>query len=253
LTEKNCTKEDQQKNREHNPNSWTNDAKAAVVNNIFLGNPATVVKGACTNIDNASGPVDPLAQSFFIDRPLYLSKVDLFFSAKDSAIPMKIQIRKMVNGSPGPFVLPFSETLVYPSSINISDDGSTATAISFDSPVFLDSGEYALVLMAESINYRVWISQIGEADVLTNSIISEQPYIGVLFKSQNASTWSPDQYQDLKFTLYRAVFDTAVTSTIEFIANTTSANFFLLKSSNIIRSFFICFLITKLNSFITFS
>ncbi len=215
-----------------NPNSWTNDAKAAVVNNIFLGNPATVVKGACTNIDNDKGPVDPLAQSFFIDRPLYLSKVDLFFYAKDSVIPMKIQIRKMINGSPGPFVVPFSETLVYPSSINISDDGSTATTISFDSPIFLDSGEYALVLMAESINYRVWISQIGEADILTDSIISEQPYIGVLFKSQNASTWSPDQYQDLKFTLYRAVFDTAVTSTIEFVANTETSFYGSVKLDN---------------------
>jgi hypothetical protein len=208
-----------------NPGSWVNDAIAATTNAIKSQAAATVVRGACANIDNASGPVDPLAQSFFIDRPLYLSKVDLFFSAKDSVIPMKIQIRKMVNGSPGPFVLPFSETLVYPSSINISDDGSTATTISFDSPVFLDSGEYALVLMAESINYRVWISQIGEADVLTNSIISEQPYIGVLFKSQNASTWSPDQYQDLKFTLYRAVFNTSVTSTIEFIANTETTSY----------------------------
>ena len=218
------------------PNSWTNDAKAAVVNNIFLGNPAEVVRGKNCNIDGANrdsnGAVDPLAQSFFVDRPLYLSKVDLFFFAKDSVIPMKIQIRKMINGSPGPFVLPFSETLVYPSSINISDDGSTATTISFDSPVFLDSGEYALVLMAESINYRVWISQIGEADVLTNSIISEQPYIGVLFKSQNASTWSPDQYQDLKFTLYRAVFDTAVTSTIEFIANTETSFYGSIKLDN---------------------
>jgi hypothetical protein len=206
-----------------NADSWTNDAKAAVVNDIYTAAaPAKVERGEFANIDSG---VDPLAQSFFIERPLYLSKVDLFFYEKDSVIPMKIQIRKMVNGSPGPFVLPFSETIVYPSSINISDDGSTATSISFDSPVFLDSGEYALILMAESINYRVWISQIGEADVLTKSIISEQPYIGVLFKSQNATTWSPDQYQDLKFTLYRAVFDTTVTSTIEFIANTTTSSY----------------------------
>ena len=36
--------------------------------------------------------------------------------------------------------------------------------------------------------------------------ISEQPYIGVLFKSQNASTWTPTQYEDLMFKIYRAEF-----------------------------------------------
>ena len=30
-----------------------------------------------------------------------------------------------------------------------------------------------------------------------------------LFKSQNASTWTADQYEDLKFTLYKAQFDTS--------------------------------------------
>ena len=36
--------------------------------------------------------------------------------------------------------------------------------------------------------------------------ISEQPYIGVLFKSQNASTWTPSQFEDLMFKIYRADF-----------------------------------------------
>ena len=30
--------------------------------------------------------------------------------------------------------------------------------------------------------------------------------MGSLFKSQNASTWEPSQWEDLKFTLYRADF-----------------------------------------------
>ena len=34
-----------------------------------------------------------------------------------------------------------------------------------------------------------------------------------MFKSQNASTWSPSQFEDLKFTLYRAQFDIANTGT----------------------------------------
>lgn len=164
----------------------------------------------------SAGVIDPLAQSFFVETPLYITKVDLFFSAKETRnIPVKIQIRKMVNGTPSQEVIPFSEKVVYPNQISISTNGTTATTISFDSPVFLDIGEYALTLISDSLNYRVWISQIGQRDIVTGALISEQPYIGVLFKSQNASTWTPDQYQDLKFTLYRASFVTSVTGTVE--------------------------------------
>ena len=39
-------------------------------------------------------------------------------------------------------------------------------------------------------------------------VISQQPYLGSLFKSQNGATWDPSQFEDLKFTIYRAVFNT---------------------------------------------
>jgi len=166
---------------------------------------------------NIGCPFDPLAQSFFVNTSLFVTKVDLYFSAKDlSGIPMRVQLRRMINGVPGSYIVPFSEKVIYPSEITTSDDGSTATTITFESPVYLDTGEYALVLLSESLNYRVWISQIGQTDVLTNRLISEQPYIGVLFKSQNASTWNADQFQDLKFTLYRASFNTSVTGIVDF-------------------------------------
>ena len=54
---------------------------------------------------------------------------------------------------------------------------------------------------------------MGEDDVTSDRTISEQPYAGVLFKSQNASTWTADQYEDLKFTIYRANF-TSTTGTV---------------------------------------
>ena len=47
---------------------------------------------------------------------------------------------------------------------------------------------------------------MGELDVTGDRTISEQPYAGVLFKSQNASTWTADQYEDLKFVMYRCDF-----------------------------------------------
>ena len=45
---------------------------------------------------------------------------------------------------------------------------------------------------------------MGDVEKSGNRTISEQPYAGVLFKSQNASTWTADQYEDLKFTIYKA-------------------------------------------------
>lgn len=203
--------------------AWASDASSAVTTTVSSSTSATITVGAssCTQ----PGGTDPLAQTFFVDTPLYLTKLDLFFSSKDSIIPMRVQLRKVINGFPGPYIVPFSEKTVYPADINISDDGATATSINFDAPVYLDAGEYALVLLADSINYRVWISQINQNDVVTGSLISEQPYIGVLFKSQNASTWSADQYQDLKFTLYRAAFDTTVTGTVEYVPSVSTINF----------------------------
>jgi hypothetical protein len=54
---------------------------------------------------------------------------------------------------------------------------------------------------------------MGEEDVSTVNkiesekiIVSQQPLLGSLFKSQNGATWDPSQLEDLKLTIYRANF-----------------------------------------------
>jgi hypothetical protein len=102
------------------------------------------------------------------------------------------------------------------SDVVISADGTVATTFTFESPVYVqNASEYAIVLLSDSNEYNVWISQIGEVDVASDRLISNQPYMGVLFKSQNASTWTAEQTQDLKFKLYRASF-TALEGTLTF-------------------------------------
>ena len=78
----------------------------------------------------------------------------------------------------------------------------------FDSPVFLQQGnEYCIVLRTPSLNYRAWISQLGEVDVSgTNRVVSTQPTLGSLFKSQNNKTWTPVQSEDMKVKLHKAKF-----------------------------------------------
>jgi len=139
----------------------------------------------------------------------FITKVDIFFSTKDANIPVQLQLRETVNGYPGPGILPFSKVTLTPDKVNTSNDASVPTTFTFESPVYVnDQTEYCIVLLSDSNNYRVWISQLGEKNIGTDRFISEQPYAGVLFKSQNASTWTANQEQDLKFIVYRAKFTT---------------------------------------------
>ena len=159
------------------------------------------------------GWYDPLAQSFLVEDAggIFVTKCDIFFRTKDDMdIPVVFQIRSMKNGLPTQHVLPFSEIVLDPAEVNISADGSVATTVEFKAPVYLegDNTEYAVALASNSTKYSVYISRIGETDILTDTYISNQPYLGSLFKSQNASTWEPSQWEDLKFTMYRADFET---------------------------------------------
>jgi hypothetical protein len=159
--------------------------------------------------DDDSGN-DPLAQTFLIeeDGGCFITKIDLFYQLKDNVLPTWVEIRNVINGYPGPKVLPFGRKLLSASEINLSDDGTVPTTFIFDSPVYVQNGnEYCFVLRTTSNNYRAWISQLGEFDVSgSNRVVSEQPHLGTLFKSQNNRTWTPVQAEDMKFKIHRADF-----------------------------------------------
>ena len=162
---------------------------------------------------------DPLAQSFLIkkDGGVFVTSVDLFFSSKDENIPVSIEIRNMVNGFPGNEVVPYSQKVVEAADINISSDASVSTKFTFDSPVYLvDEQEYCFIVKSNSNQYRAFIATLGEKQVNSNIYISKQPYAGTLFKSQNTSTWTPDQMSDLKFNINIADFNTSVTGNAVF-------------------------------------
>ena len=154
--------------------------------------------------------VDPLAQSFLIEKEegVFVNSIEVFFSAKDGGgLPVTCSIRQMLNGSPTQKVLPFAEKTLYPNEITTSANAQTATKFTFPSPVYLNpQTEYCFVLESNSNAYLAWVGQMGDFDVHTKEPIDRQPYAGVLFKSQNSSTWSPEQLQDLKFNINRCKF-----------------------------------------------
>jgi hypothetical protein len=117
-------------------------------------------------------------------------------------------------GTPTRIVIGNSVTL-RPNQVNISNDASIATKVTFDEPIYLPPGrEYAVVIISEnSDQYEMWTAIMGEKTVNTKELpdvdavtYSKQFSMGSLFKSQNGSIWTANQYQDLKFKLYKAQF-----------------------------------------------
>lgn len=160
--------------------------------------------------------IDPLAQSFYVepDSGIFVTSIDLYFSAKDTTLPVTIQLRPMSSGLPSQEVYPFGEVTLEPGQINTSTDASIATKVTFPSPIYLSGQEFhSVCLLSNSNNYRVWTSRLGEVDISLSSgdearevFVTQSPLSGSLFKAQNGSTWYPSLYEDLKFTLRRAEF-----------------------------------------------
>jgi len=189
------------------------------------------IYSTATKIVSDTGWFDPLAESFYISSPggAFLTSIDIYFASKDANIPVTLSLRNMVNGTPGSLTLPFSKVTLNPDQVHLSTndvvlpDGSswpsfdTPTRFTFESPVYVeDATEYCFVLQSDSNGYNVWVSNMGDTVPGTDTVITEQPYAGVMFLSQNASTWTPDQNRDIKFTINRAVFNTNVIGNVMF-------------------------------------
>ena len=157
------------------------------------------------------GGGDPLAQSFVIDQAdgCFITSIDVYFATKSATIPVKAELRNMVNGYPGTKVIPFGRKWLNPSEINTSADGTTATTFTFPSLVYLKEGtEYCVVLYSDSQDYTAYVSRLGGKQIGSDRTVSEQPTMGVLFKSANNRTWNAEQMEDLTFNLKKAVFTT---------------------------------------------
>ena len=166
---------------------------------------------------------DPLAQTFIVQGEnsndgRFLTSVDLYFSDKDDTLPVTVEIRNVINGYPGPKILPFARKTLDSADVNTSSTAATATTFTFDSPVFVKPNtEYAIAVLCVSPEYKVWCSRMGETDIGGTRIISSQPHTGVLFKSSNNSTWEPSQLEDLKFTLKTAKFTAGDSGTLTLV------------------------------------
>lgn len=164
-----------------------------------------------------AGGGDPLAQSFMVDEDngVFVSSVEVFFATKSSTIPVRAEIRNMINGYPGQEVLPFSVKYLNPDEVNISTDGTAGTKFVFPSPVYLhEDTEYCVILYSDSFDYTAYICKLGEKTLDSSRIVSKIPDLGILFKSSNYRTWTPFQMEDMKFKLNRCKFTTGTNGVV---------------------------------------
>jgi len=177
---------------------------------------------------------DPLAQTFLISpsqysQGLFVEKIRVCFKSKHATAPVTLQLRPVVNGYPSSTtVYPYGSVTLTPDKVNVTDspsldDATKYTDFVFDAPVYMLPGEHTFVLLSNSNGYEAYAAEIGKLDLISGSQISEQPYGGSLFKSQNGSTWTADENMDMMFRMFRKEFTTA-TSVVQFLVDKPSSN-----------------------------
>ena len=204
----------------------------------FIPPPRPVQRQSARERENGDDD-DPLAQTFLIEESggAFISSIDIFFSEKDEVFPVTLELRNVVNGYPGPKIMPFGRVVKEPVDISLDETGQTATNFKFASPVYLQSGlEYCFCMLAQVPTHKVWIARMGETEIqstlasagvggtgtaTSNALFAErtvsgQPNIGVMFKSHNNRTWAPSLMEDIKFKMNRCSF-TALDGTVPLV------------------------------------
>jgi hypothetical protein len=181
-----------------------------------------------------SGWWDPLAQTFLISpaqhpQGIFVEKLRVCFKTKHDTAPVTLQLRPTVNGYPSSTtVYPYGSVTLTPDKVKVTDspdldDASKYTDFVFDSPIYMLPGEHSFVLLSNSNGYEAYVAEVGKLDLVSGLQISEQPYGGSLFQSQNGSTWTADQNLDMMFRLYRKVFSTTP-ATAQFLIDAPNSN-----------------------------
>lgn len=191
---------------------------------------------------------DPLSQTFVVDlasnrNGIFLDSVDLFLKSKDDDLPISIEIRPTSNGFPSTsVVLPFSEVILNPSQVNVSSgpDSSIYTRFTFDAPVYLKPGEYAIIVKTNGIDYELWSGEVG-IPVLnsdgtsdsSNKKVTKLPLVGNLYSSHNSGVWEKVNNESLMFRLNKCEFTQGNKTLNLKVSPPTSEEFFSLFKFNV--------------------
>jgi hypothetical protein len=165
---------------------------------------------------------DPLCQTFIVDgkatpEGIFAASVNLYFEAKDTTLPVTVQLRPTINGYPSPSVsFPFSTVTMMPDAVNTGLVGNTttpvATGFTFSSPVYLPPGEYAIAVLTNSKNYTLRANDSGVN--LTNIGRGNNPLVGTLYESQSVGAAVQNLGSDIAFSVNRCEFSPTTGSVV---------------------------------------
>jgi len=197
-------------------------------------NDSRVTTTTSVNDVPVAGWWDPLAQTFLIapaqyPQGIYVDSIRVCFKTKHDTSPVTLQLRPTVNGYPSStIVYPYGSVTLTPDRVKTTaspdlDDATKYTEFVFDTPIYILPGEHSFVLLSNSLGYEAYVGEVGKLDLVTGLQISEQPYGGSLFRSQNGSTWTPDENVDMLFRINRKVFNTTA-ATAQFLIDKPTSN-----------------------------
>ena len=218
----------------NDPDNWSSRAQAFYT---VEGWNVLITYNYISTKSYSARPYDPIAQSFKLPSQYtngaFITDIDIYFQQKPVAdqAPVVMEIRTCdTTGRPSSTeILPGTEVIKFPADINANDNSATllgqaATNFKFKQPVYLlPDKNYAFVLKSDSPMYKVWAATLGQADVNASgnsTTYSTQATLGSLFKSQDGTLWTEDQFTDLKFNINRAVFPTGVNGTAYVVNHT---------------------------------
>ena len=165
---------------------------------------------------------DPLSQTFFVDNKsnpegVFIKSVELFFSEKDSVLPVTVQIRPTISGYPSPsVVLPFSTVTLLSAGVTADSVTPYATTFTFSSPVFLEPGEYAICISTNSQKYSLYAADSGYNALAsgdsTGGRVGNNQLVGTLYTSTSMGLSVAENSTDLMFNINRCLFTTSASS-----------------------------------------
>ena len=144
--------------------------------------------------DRTCGIGSSISQEFEVFEDTFFTTLDLYFSQKDETLPVQVQLRKMINGSPSDKVI-FSKEIL-PTSINTI--GKTSVEIAsknggtyYQNLQVLKRGKYCITVLTGSTETKLYGSNTQSSDI----------DVGRFFRNG-----SEVKNFALKFELYRADF-----------------------------------------------
>jgi len=178
----------------------------------------------------ACSGVDPVAQSFYVDREVVVTSVWIWVHRvppEGENWGIEVGIKRLTeSGFPGREVLGKGYVtkqevmnmmgISNPSQTIVTPTLGNAVKIQFDDPVYLSPGWYVLYIASQSNGYYVFTAKMKKKVLGSladpnwekiGKILDRQQHDGMFFQSYNMVTWEVDMERDLMFRLSKAVFN----------------------------------------------